>query len=207
MKVVTEKLQIQIDEEGNLMESNHSKMEKELRSCTVDLELLKKEYAGMVKGLQEKQARMNEENASLAAAVEMESMLAKVESKEVNQKLQKVLKTFEGSDDVLKEKFDQFLKGTTDLKVDQSPEDKEQQANKMKEIADAKVEEAFERLRNDNLYIWKESIKLAEEEFNLKGVGETMNFLPKTLLDRKDLKRTVNGLINEEELLPKPVLS
>ena len=36
---------------------------------------------------------------------------------------------------------------------------------------DQKVEAAFERLRNDNQYIWKQSIQLAEKEFNEKGVG------------------------------------
>lgn len=30
---------------------------------------------------------------------------------------------------------------------------------------DNKVEAAFERLRNDNLFIWKQSLELAEKEF------------------------------------------
>jgi len=33
-----------------------------------------------------------------------------------------------------------------------------------------------------------------------------MNFLPKTILDRNDLKRTVNSLILEETTMPKPLL-
>lgn len=33
-----------------------------------------------------------------------------------------------------------------------------------------------------------------------------MNFLPKTLLDRNDLKRTVNTLMIEDNSMPKPVL-
>jgi hypothetical protein len=33
-----------------------------------------------------------------------------------------------------------------------------------------------------------------------------MNFLPKTLMDRNDLKRTVNSLILEETAIPKPLL-
>jgi hypothetical protein len=71
---------------------------------------------------------------------------------------------------------------------------------------DAKVMNAFEKLRNDNLFIWKESIALAEKEFNQKGVGQTMNFLPKVLMDRNDLKRTVNTLLIEENTAPKPLL-
>ena len=36
----------------------------------------------------------------------------------------------------------------------------------MNELIDQKIDKAFERLRNDNLFIWKESIKLAEQEFS-----------------------------------------
>ena len=62
-----------------------------------------------------------------------------------------------------------------------------------------KIEAAFEKMRNDNMYIWKQSIQLAEQEFSEKGVGRTMNFLPKILLDKADMKRTINTLILEEE--------
>lgn len=45
---------------------------------------------------------------------------------------------------------------------------------------------------------------MAQKEFTEKGVGQTMNMLPKTILDRGDLKRTVNSLIMEENAVPKP---
>jgi len=56
------------------------------------------------------------------------------------------------------------------------------------------------------LYIWKQSLALAQEEFNQKGVGQTMNFLPKVLLDKSDLKRTINSLIFEDDDAPRPAL-
>jgi hypothetical protein len=34
-----------------------------------------------------------------------------------------------------------------------------------------------------------------------------MNFLPKTLMDKGDLKRTINSLMLEEEAIPKPTLA
>ncbi len=34
-----------------------------------------------------------------------------------------------------------------------------------------------------------------------------MNFLPKTILDKNDLKRTVNSLMLEENAMPKPLLN
>ncbi len=33
-----------------------------------------------------------------------------------------------------------------------------------------------------------------------------MNFLPKILLDRNDLKKAVNSLILDETIVPKPIL-
>lgn len=78
--------------------------------------------------------------------------------------------------------------------------------SKMSVTMDQKIDYAFEKLRNDNLYIWKQSIALAQEEFNEKGVAKSLNLLPKVLLDKTDLKRTVNSLIVEEESIPKPAL-
>jgi hypothetical protein len=85
-------------------------------------------------------------------------------------------------------------------------EEQHKALEKQAELMDAKVHNAFEKLRGDNLYIWKQSIELAEKEFNTKGVTQTMNFLPKVLLDRNDLKRTVNSLMLEDTSVPKPVL-
>ena len=83
------------------------------------------------------------------------------------------------------------------LKKDDKPEKAvdENMGEKLEEKVDLKIEAAFEKLRNDNMYIWKQSIELAEMEFSKKGVSETMNFLPKLLLDKADLKRTINTLI------------
>ncbi len=85
-----------------------------------------------------------------------------------------------------------------------SPEVEEARKKKLDEQVDSKIQNAFEKLRNDNLYIWKQSLELAQKEFTEKGVGQTMNMLPKTILDRGDLKRTVNSLIMEENAVPKP---
>ena len=85
-----------------------------------------------------------------------------------------------------------------------SPEVEEARKKKLDEQVDSMIQNAFEKLRNDNLYIWKQSLELAQKEFTEKGVGQTMNMLPKTILDRGDLKRTVNSLIIEENAVPKP---
>lgn len=69
---------------------------------------------------------------------------------------------------------------------------------------DRKIQAAFEQLRNDNQYIWKQSLQLAEKEFSQKGVGDTMDFLPKLLMSKEDLKRQVNTLLHDDTENPRP---
>lgn len=59
----------------------------------------------------------------------------------------------------------------------------------IEEMMDRKVEHTYEKLRNDNWVIWKESIKKAEEQFSNKGIEDTMHLLPNIVYDKTDLKR------------------
>ena len=47
---------------------------------------------------------------------------------------------------------------------------------------------------------------MAEKEFSEKGIAQTMNMLPKTILDKSDLKRAVNSLMLEESAIPQPLV-
>jgi hypothetical protein len=77
----------------------------------------------------------------------------------------------------------------------------------LNEIVDRKLDKVYERVRNDNWIIWKESIRLTEKEFSEGGIKKTMDFLPKVTYDRKDLKKTINSLMYDDaEQLPKPVI-
>ncbi len=42
-----------------------------------------------------------------------------------------------------------------------SPEVEEARKKKLDEQVDSKIQNAFEKLRNDNLFIWKQSLELA----------------------------------------------
>jgi hypothetical protein len=52
-------------------------------------------------------------------------MLCRIESTEIGDKLKKIFYSMSEQDAVLKEKFDKFITGTPDLKVEQSEADKE----------------------------------------------------------------------------------
>ena len=128
-------------------------------------------------------------------------MEAKLESKDIYEKLNKLMSGSADTENVSKEKLEKLLKDN-----DSNKEVDEQKQKKLEELMDGKVTNAFEKLRNDNLYIWKQSLELAQNEFNEKGVAQTMSFLPKVLLDKNDLKRTVNSLILEDNDMPKASL-
>mmetsp|Transcript_33777 Transcript_33777/g.33271 ORF Transcript_33777/g.33271 Transcript_33777/m.33271 type:complete len:243 (+) Transcript_33777:935-1663(+) len=76
------------------------------------------------------------------------------------------------------------------------------------EMLDRKIEKVYERVRNDNWIIWKESIRLAEREFTEGGIQKTIDLLPKVTYDRNDLKRTISTLMyDDSEQMPRPVIS
>jgi len=80
-------------------------METEIRGHKIDIEKLKTDFNGLAKDVREKSEKSINDNLSTAAKVQMESMLARVESKHISEQLQKLMKNFEENDAVLKEKF------------------------------------------------------------------------------------------------------
>jgi hypothetical protein len=131
------------------------------------------------------------------SAIEMESMLARIAMQSIGEDVQDLKRANVSSEAMFKEKIQKVLMSEgagAGLEGSTNPEVEEAR----------KIQNAFEKLRNDNLFIWKQSLELAQKEFTEKGVGQTMNLLPKTILDRNDLKRTVNSLIMEDNAVPKP---
>jgi hypothetical protein len=84
---------------------------------------------------------------------------------------------------------------------------KTQNQEELNEMMDRKLDKVYERVRNDNWVIWKESIRLAEKEFNEGGIKKTIDLLPKVVYDRDDLKRAINTLMPDDQIMmPKPVI-
>jgi len=143
------------------------------------------------------------ENAirDIVIRMSMEKMLNMLETYEVG------VKTIAGKNNTvmgkvsLIEKHDSKAKGAN--KAGKLPKDQDE----LNELVDRKLEKVYERVRNDNWVIWKESIRLAEKEFSENGIQQTQDFLPKVTYDKKDLKRTINSLMfDDAEQLPKPVV-
>ena len=88
--------------------------------------------------------------------MQLELMSAKKESEEMYEKLNKLIQDFNQTDNVMKDKFEKFLNDSQSHKDVQ----KESQ-NQLNEIMDSKLSALLEKLRTDNLYIWKQSLELA----------------------------------------------
>lgn len=84
---------------------------------------------------------------------------------------------------------------------------KPQDEDEINELVDRKLDKVYERIRNDNWVIWKESIRLTEKEFSENGIQKTNDFLPKVTYDKNDLKRQINTLMfDDAEQMPKPIV-
>jgi len=129
----------------------------------------------------------------------MEMMLSRIQSEDFHSRISTLTRGSAANDTIFQQKFQKFMQESPS-----NPEIEELRKKQVDEQLDSKIQAAFESLRNDNLYIWKQSLELAQREFAEKGVAATMNLLPKTILDRGDLKRTVNSLILEENAVPRP---
>ena len=129
----------------------------------------------------------------------MEKMLNLLETYDVN------VKTMPGKDKTITSKVQ--LNERAMVKGKGKGKGKNDVDEDLNEMVDRKIEKVYERVRNDNWIIWKESIRLAEKEFSEGGVKKTMDFLPKVYYDKNDLKRTINTLMfDDSEQRPKPVL-
>ena len=93
------------------------------------------------------------------------------EIKIVRQVLKHLKKSPTNFDDCVRLAREKFQKFMDQHSADIREEEEKKQLEKQAVLMDSKIQNAFEKLRTDNLYIWKQSIELAEKEFNSKGVS------------------------------------
>lgn len=100
---------------------------------------------------------------SQASSLQLETLTSRLESMDIYHKLDELFHNSSQTDNIIKEKLEKFMNENSE-ELKQEKRQKEQQ--QLSEFMDSKIQNAFEKLRNDNLYIWKESISLAEKEFS-----------------------------------------
>lgn len=150
--------------------------------------------------LEEFQEKQEKENIDLATMVATEKMKAKIEEEQLQREFESLNSKVKEVQDSLEENIEKILK-------EKEEEDKKlKNIDQLNELVDRKIQDVYEKMRGDNLYIWKESISLAEKEFSSKGLKETLSLLPKLPYDSADLKRTINSLIDKEDQVPPSIV-
>ena len=83
--------------------------------------------------------------------LEMEVMLAKVQSASFEDRIKELQKSAASSDTIIRDKLSKVLSDSSSS----NPALDEMRKNALNEQLDGKIKGAFEQLRNDNLFIWK----------------------------------------------------
>jgi hypothetical protein len=204
LNITTSNLNFKVNQDASGVSANNEQLVKDVANNKRDIDKFGVDIGQLLIDYKQFKDYVTKNVIDSAAALEMEIMMSKVEARDLTRQIQKIVQGNSDGDKVFKEKIQKFLAegdGAT------NPEVEEARKRKVDEQVDSKIQGAFEKLRNDNLYIWKQSLELAQKEFTEKGVAATMNLLPKTILDRGDLKRTVNSLIMDESAaIPRPEL-
>lgn len=92
MSVVTEKLKLQIDKEGNLENEHYSKLENEFKKVQNDIEKFMQDFSTMHNDFGQFKNKQIEDTAEQAAKFQLEQLTTKIESKDLNEKLTSVMK-------------------------------------------------------------------------------------------------------------------
>ena len=86
----------------------------------------------------------------------MEIMLSKITHLDIGEQLRLLHRATDSNDAAIKDKIQKVLLSEgADGGQGTSPEVEEARKKKLDEQVDTKIQNAFEKLRNDNLFIWK----------------------------------------------------
>ena len=90
------------------------------------------------------------------SAIEMESMLARVGMQSIGEDVRELQRATISNESMFREKIQKVLMSEgPEGGVSSNPEVEEARKKKLDEQLDSKIQNAFEKLRNDNLFIWK----------------------------------------------------
>lgn len=171
-----------------------------LESVTNDMGNLDTEHTNFYYEFQNYKDLNESQIKDIVIRMTMEKMVNMLETYEVD------VKTFGNKDKTLSSRITLQDRIPTRAKAG-GASSKTQNQEEVNEMMDRKLDKVYERVRNDNWIIWKESIRLAEKEFNEDGIKKTLDLLPKVTYDRNDLRKAINTLMPDDQIqMPKPVI-
>ena len=116
LAVVSDKIHVRIDEEGNKVGDNTFKLETILKEAKRDIDKIATEVTDLMVDFKDHKEKAVRDTSSLASGLETETMISRIESKDIYYKLGELINNITGNDQHLKEKMDKLLNEPDDVK-------------------------------------------------------------------------------------------
>ena len=116
LAVVSDKLNVRIDEEGNQVSNNTNKIERSLKDNKRDIDKLSTELVELMYDFKEHKDKAVRDTSSIASGLEIETMTSRLESKDIYFKLNELLTNTSSTDSSLREKMEKLLDEPDDVK-------------------------------------------------------------------------------------------
>ena len=161
MTAIQDKIKISTDQEGNVLSGDKNKQGAQIDSLTQEFATLKEQSKSLqatLNDLVERGGISKEGDAAITSTVKSEH-----------------IKDLEDQVKALGDKSELISNQIKDLEDFKKSTQEESAKSKDKvyttvDMVDGKIQNVLEKLKNENQMIWKDSLTLAEKQFNEKGI-------------------------------------
>jgi hypothetical protein len=116
LAVVSDRINVRIDEEGNQVSNNTTKIESFLKNNARDINKMSTELTELIYEFKDHKDKSTRDTSSLASGLEIETMTSRLESKDIYFKLNELLRSSSTTDATLKENLEKLLEEPEDKK-------------------------------------------------------------------------------------------
>ena len=116
LAVVSDRINVRIDEEGNQVSNNTTKIESFLKNNARDINKMSTELTELIYEFKDHKDKSTRDTSSIASGLEIETMTSRLESKDIYFKLNELLRSASTTDATLKENLEKLLEEPEDKK-------------------------------------------------------------------------------------------
>ena len=109
LAVVSDRINVRIDEEGNQVSNNTTKIESFLKNNARDINKMSTELTELIYEFKDHKDKSTRDTSSIASGLEIETMTSRLESKDIYFKLNELLRSASTTDATLKENLEKLL--------------------------------------------------------------------------------------------------
>ena len=116
LAVVSDRINVRIDEEGNQVSNNTTKIESFLKNNARDINKMSTELTELIYEFKDHKDKSTRDTSSIASGLEIETMTSRLESNDIYFKLNELLRSASTTDATLKENLEKLLEEPEDKK-------------------------------------------------------------------------------------------